>query len=224
MKMKTAIFLFVFFILFMVVGKHAMADYNVKSRNLAKVFEENGVVSVQDIALGTKFQDLFGGFHKRGRANVAADFNLDGNLDFYIGNPGDMSFVLKFRQNGNRFGYQISQKLLDGDLGWGAVSFDYDNDGDYDLFIPTGANEGTGFDFLFRNLFMETGRLRFIDVTDQAGISGPVPPGATDPIPVASANAVISDYDQDGDNDIFVNVNIHWSEQGPEEGESSDVS
>ncbi|MDH4070241.1 MAG: hypothetical protein OEV30_07440 [Ignavibacteria bacterium] len=37
----------------------------------------------------TEFQDAFLGHFNRGRASIAADFDLDGFLDFYIGNPGD---------------------------------------------------------------------------------------------------------------------------------------
>jgi len=46
-------------------------------------------VRVKDIAPMTEFQDAFLGHFNRGRASIAADFDLDGFLDFYIGNPGD---------------------------------------------------------------------------------------------------------------------------------------
>ena len=44
---------------------------------------------VSDLGLQTKFQDSFFGHFKRGRAMIAADFDLDGRIDFYSGNPGD---------------------------------------------------------------------------------------------------------------------------------------
>ncbi|MDH4071280.1 MAG: VCBS repeat-containing protein, partial [Ignavibacteria bacterium] len=166
-------------------------------------------LQVKDIALKMNFQDTTFGHYKRGRASVAADFNLDGYVDFYIGNPGDESFVLESVPaggNGTRR-FALHTLPLDGRLTWGAVSFDYDNDGDYDLFIAVGGSEGIGFDVLFRNEWLETGVLQFTDVSESAGIRGLVPDGETDPIMSASANAVTADYDLDGDTDLFVNGN-----------------
>src|SRR5262249_22176881 len=57
------------------------------------------------------------------------------------------------------------------------------------------------------------GKLTFTDVTDQAGIKGIVPPGQSDPIAVASGNAVVADYDRDGWDDVFVSVAITWDTQ-----------
>jgi hypothetical protein len=100
--------------------------------------------------------------------------------------------------------------LLTGDLAWGATAFDYDNDGDPDLFITDGGNEGIGFAHLFRNLWVESGgtQLLFKDVTKKAGVLGPTPPGEDSPIPVSGAGAVAADYDRDGWTDVFENVNI----------------
>lgn len=165
-------------------------------------------IQVTDIGLQSRFQDTFFGHHKRGRALVAADFNLDGRVDFYAGNPGDESFVMvNMVGPGGQTVFRSVQTLLVGELAWGAAAADYDNDGDYDLFITTGGNETVGFNYLFKNQFLETGRLRFANVTGQAGVRGPIPPGGGSPIQVRNANAVWGDYDRDGDVDVFVNVN-----------------
>ncbi|GAB4294296.1 MAG: hypothetical protein Kow0098_15780 [Ignavibacteriaceae bacterium] len=168
---------------------------------------------MSDRSLESNYIDAFAQHFKRGRANIAADYNLDGKIDFFIGNPGDESMILEnVTPDNGRESFVVAQVLLTGDLAWGAVSFDYDNDGDYDLFITCGANEGRGFDYLFRNNWIlngdTTGVLNFSDVSESAGIKGPVPVGETEPIPTPSANAVVGDYDQDGDNDIFVSTNI----------------
>jgi hypothetical protein len=166
---------------------------------------------VTDIGLKTRFQDHFFGHFKRGRATVAADFDLDGRIDFYIGNPGDESMVLRnVIGSDGKLTFKVVQVLLTDELAWGAVAFDYDNDGDYDIFVTIGGNEGVGFNHLFRNLWVESGgtHLSFEDVTDIAGVSGPIPPGWSQPIEVANANAVVADYDRDGWDDIFVNVGI----------------
>lgn len=163
-----------------------------------------------DYGLESRFQDTWDDHHRRGRTSVAADFDLDGRVDFFIGNINDESFVIRNTDNGIGLPrFEVAQILLTGEIAWGGASADYDNDGDYDLFITIGGNEGIGFDYLFRNMWVEDGesRLRFVDVSQVAGIRGPIPPGASAPIPVASANAVWGDVDQDGDVDIFVSVN-----------------
>ena len=166
-------------------------------------------LKVVDRGIESNFQQPLGEF-QRGRALVAADFDLDGRVDLFVGNPDDRSFILRnVGQPGEQAKFEVSQILTDGDLSWGAVAADFDNDGDYDLFITKGGNEGPGFDQMFRNLWIESGKLAFEDVTDQAGIAVPVPEGFKAPIIVASANAVAGDYDRDGDIDLFVSVAIH---------------
>ncbi len=102
--------------------------------------------TVVDIGGQSGFQDGRLGHFTRGRACVAADFDLDGRIDFYLGNPGDESIVL-WNGGEDKNGitqFELSQVLLEGELAWGAAAADYDNDGDYDLFITCGANEGSG--------------------------------------------------------------------------------
>ena len=57
---------------------------------------------VIDLGAVTGFQDRFFGHYDRGRALVAADFDLDGRIDFYMGNPGDESFILRNVSDGGR--------------------------------------------------------------------------------------------------------------------------
>lgn len=166
---------------------------------------------VIDIGLESGFQDTFLGHHKRARACLAADFDLDGWIDFYVGNPGDESFVMRNTGLGTDgiVHFELTQVLVTDLLAWGAASADYDNDGDYDILITNGGNELIpGPCLLFKNQFVETGTLAFEDVTDAAGVRGIIPPGETEPMPANHANAVWADYDQDGDVDVFVNVNI----------------
>ncbi len=138
------------------------------------------IISVTDIGLESSFQDTSLGHHKKGRADIAADFDLDGYIDFFIGNPGDESIILRNVPGiGSQRSFELSQVLLVGDLAWGGVAFDYDNDGDYDLFVTNGGNEGIGLNHLYRNDWIlngvTTGELLFTDVTSEAGVAGPVP-------------------------------------------------
>ncbi len=79
-------------------------------------------------------------------------------------------------------------------MGPGAALFDYDGDGDLDVFLP----QGEGRSRLFRNdLTVGTaGRrtLQFTDVTDRAGIT----------LGTYGMGTAVGDYDNDGDLDLFV--------------------
>lgn len=159
---------------------------------------------VRDRGLETGFQDTFEGFHKRGRALVAADFDLDGRIDFFLGNDGDPSFVLRNVETPEGYQFEVAQKLLTAEPVFGAVAADFDNDGDYDLFVANGGADHRGFDYLFQNTWMETGELQFVDVSEHSGIKGPIFQGQ--PLPTADVGVAVADYNRDGFVDIFVNV------------------
>lgn len=74
---------------------------------------------------------------------------------------------------------------------WGLGVFDYDLDGDLDLIVCIhGATNG----LIIKNLWKETGRITFVDATEQLGVDGFVP--STDNYPL------VWDFDGDGDLDI----------------------
>ncbi len=95
-------------------------------------------------------------------------------------------------------------------MGAGVALFDYDNDGDLDVYLI----QGTMFDpaedprqakfpptagwkagnRLFRNLLSETGKLEFVDVTEKAGV-GHIGYGM---------GVAVGDYDNDGFQDLYV--------------------
>ncbi len=79
----------------------------------------------------------------------------------------------------------------------GLAAFDYNGDGRIDLYFANGAS-GDGFDKTapryWNRLFRNDGQWRFTDVTEQAGVAG-----AT-----YAMGAAAADFDNDGDQDIFV--------------------
>lgn len=95
-------------------------------------------------------------------------------------------------------------------MGSGVALFDYDNDGDLDVYLIQGSTFDPAQDprrskfppppgwkpgnRLFRNLLSETGKLQFVDVTEQAGV-GHIGNGM---------GVAVGDYDNDGFQDLYV--------------------
>ncbi len=95
-------------------------------------------------------------------------------------------------------------------MGAGVALFDYDNDGDLDILLIQGTTFDPALDpkrtkfppppgwkpgnRLFRNLLSETGKLQFVDVTEQAGL-GHVGYGM---------GVAVGDYDNDGFQDLYI--------------------
>jgi len=95
-------------------------------------------------------------------------------------------------------------------MGAGVALFDYDNDGDLDVYLVQGAMFDPTQDprqakfppplgwkpgnRLFRNLLSETGKLEFVDVTEKAGV-GHIGYGM---------GVAVGDYDNDGFQDLYV--------------------
>ena len=92
-------------------------------------------------------------------------------------------------------------------IGAGVALFDYDNDGDLDVYLlqggllnpsvrpllqpPPGWKPGNR---LFRNMLSETGKLHFVDVTEKAGV-GHIGFGM---------GVAVGDYDSDGYQDLYI--------------------
>src|SRR4029453_16184495 len=86
-------------------------------------------------------------------------------------------------------------------MGAGAALFDYDNDGDLDVYLlqgqsfdPKAPRDPARTHRLFRNELVEGKTLRFSDVTAGSGLGGPS----------YAMGAATGDYDNDGDQDLYV--------------------
>jgi hypothetical protein len=110
---------------------------------------------------------------------------------------------LNFRHYNFATGHHYMPKII----GPGVALLDYDNDGALDIYLI----QGTGLDHtgklldpppsdwrpgnrLFKNLLAETGKLRFVDVTEKAGV-GHIGYGM---------GVGVGDYDNDGFLDLYV--------------------
>jgi hypothetical protein len=124
------------------------------------------------------------------------DYDLDGDMDFYIANHGGPSGL--YRNEGDTNGDGITEFTdvapslgVDetGQVKMAACFVDYDNDGDQDLIVLH-----WGGNTLFQNRLVETGTVEFLDVTDIAGVRNGDRP----------LTAAWGDYDQDGWLDLYL--------------------
>ena len=153
----------------------------------------------------------------RGSMGLAAgDYDGDGDVDLFMSHWVDEENALYrnlLKEDGAtehiRFVDESYTALLAEtsikEIGWGTALFDYDNDGDLDIFVTNGST----FQELKRPqllipqrdaLFRNEGDGTFSDVSEITGIQ-------TLPVRVGRG-ATFGDYDHDGDVDIFI-VNNH---------------
>lgn len=132
-------------------------------------------------------------FSKEGPALAVGDINGDQREDFYVGGAKNQSGVFFLQQPNGTFVQQaLGQHIKSEDLG--AVLFDADQDKDLDLYVVSGGNEFNEnhpayLDRLYRN--NGTGSFTY----DSTAL----------PIIFTSGSCVVtSDYDSDGDLDLFV--------------------
>lgn len=144
---------------------------------------------------------------------AVADVDGDGWEDLFFtslpsfdpGSPSVPSAL--FRNNGDETFENVTQKAglvgLRG-LVQGALFFDYDNDGDPDLYVA--AYDGGQ---LFRN---EGGTFR--DATAEAGL---LLDGRCGELPCFGSSATAADYDRDGHLDLLVVNNVYWDADDPDQ-------
>lgn len=127
-----------------------------------------------------------------GMGLATADYDSDGDFDFYFSNAGPMTLLQNqgdgtFRDMAESAGVQ----LPDG-VGWGAVFYDYNNDGWQDLYlsIMVGVQTGSSMNPLFQN----NGDGTFTDLGEGSGAGNPG----------RSIGVAYADYDQDGWVDLVV--------------------
>ena len=151
-------------------------------------------------------------FHSHHASAFLWDMDLDGQLDVFTNHnvvpPGRVRSLDGSTPTGvngmlrnDGTGHFVDMAV---DLGlthqWGtrsSVPFDFDNDGDIDLY----ENNWSGPNLLWRNLLVETGELAFEDVTAEMSRGGG---DLHYPGELTSQAAIAYDFDHDGWQDLFI--------------------
>ena len=160
-----------------------LTSYNPSDTNL--LFRNDGGTFV-DITSGSGFD--FTGFST---GAAWADYDGDGLLDCYVGRYQGQRDYLLHNMGGGVF-QDVAQTLgVDNQNGWTyqPAWFDYDFDGDLDLYVGNDDFFGGEENRLFRN---DGGVFTDVSVASGAGIS------------IATMGLAIADYDNDVDLDIYI--------------------
>ena len=135
------------------------------------------------------------------------DFNNDGFLDLIVTNFQDEVAIL-YKNEGNGFFSDITyisgigEKTLS-TLGWGTTFFDYDNDGDKDLFVANGHVCDNINQIYPEKTYSQTNQL-FENLGNEVFREVTIPFGRDLHQKASSRGATFGDYDNDGDIDILI--------------------
>ena len=169
------------------------------------LYENRGNGTFRDVTFDAGVGYDPGGNPQAGMGVDAADLNGDGLLEIFVTNFAYENNFL-FRNRGN---LQFENVSGDGDLssgllplGFGARLFDFDNDGDSDIYVANGHIEDRihlyfpQLSHAQRDLLYENRDGQFRDVSRKAG--------SAFRLENVGRGAAVADYDNDGDLDIVV--------------------
>ena len=170
------------------------------------LYRNNGDGTFKEVGARMSAGRSWHGIAQAGMGVDAGDYDNDGDFDLFVTNFAN-DYSTMYTNQGKYFDDITPAtglwKTTFATLGWGTSFFDYDHDGDLDLFIANGhiypqldAVEGHAEHYRQPNQLFRNDGGRFEEVTEQAG------PGLA--LVQSSRGAAFGDYDNDGDIDIAV--------------------
>ena len=178
----------------------ALSDYNDDGRvdilgrkeNESDIWQNNGFGAATQFVANPSFNAQANNSNKGGV--LFADFDNDGDFDMFWGDDGGNAIFLQTAPNTftatNEPGFSSGVDLNQGDID-GVAAADVNHDGKIDLFVA----DNKGSSFLFLNQTPNGGALSFTH--SNLGID----------VQADGEGCAFADYDQDGDMDLYINVN-----------------
>jgi predicted NUDIX family NTP pyrophosphohydrolase len=173
------------------------------------LFANRGKGKWEEIALAAEVGFSSNGQPRSGMGVDAADINADGKQDLFVANVDQEMFSL-YKNNGNEFfsdiaaahGVAQATRLLSG---WGLKFFDYDNDGQVDLFLANGHPDDMIENYSQQVHYKEPLVLFHHDGTKLTNVSAQAGPVFQKMFP--ARGLAIGDYNNDGRIDVLVGNN-----------------
>ena len=171
------------------------------------LYQNNGDGTFNDVAAfaGVGYDE--NGMPGSGMGSSFGDYDNDGDLDLIVSNASAMPAIL-YRNEGSSFFSDISFSIGIGPVTlpyfkWAIEFIDQDNDGFLDIFIANGHLQENISLFSDENypqqdlLFWNQKGKKYVDISAEAGLA--------EMAKKVSRGMAFSDYDNDGDLDIFIN-------------------
>ena len=154
------------------------------------LYHNNGDGTFADVSVAAGIDDPSG----KGLGVVALDYDGDGDQDLFVANDGTPNFLYQNLGDGTFENAALKKGVAyngvgESEAGMGVDFGDYDNDGDFDLFVAN-------FSYETNTLYRNEGGF-FKDVTAEAGLADPSHR-------FLGFGTNFLDYDNDGDLDLYV--------------------
>jgi enediyne biosynthesis protein E4 len=182
------------------VSNDTVANYLYLNRGGGK-FEEIG------LAAGVAYAD--NGQARSGMGVDSADYDNDGRLDLFVANIDRERFSIYHNDGGNKFTDQADTTPIGRTSyflsGWGLKFFDYDNDGNQDLFLSNGHPDDMVETYAPKVTWAEPLLLFHNDGAAWRDVSAQAGPAFQRRWP--ARGLAVGDFDNDGAVDVLINNN-----------------